>query len=56
MVKNWQVFFECQKDWVNHLYSKNTELDYSVKCKLNGKWPNPISIVKDLGIFLDEHL
>ena len=37
-------------------HPKNTKLDYSVKFKLNGKRPNPISIVKYLRILLDKHL
>ena len=37
-------------------YPKNTKLDYSVKFKLNGKRPNPISTVKYLRILLDEYL
>ena len=35
---------------------KNTKLEHSVKFKLTGKRFNLISIVKYLGIFLDEHL
>ena len=37
------------------LHPKNTKLDYSVKFKLNDKRLNPISIVKYLGILIDEH-
>ena len=37
-------------------HPKNNKLDYSVKFKLNGKRPNPISTVKYLGILLGEHL
>ena len=37
-------------------HPKNTKLDYSVKFKLNGKRPNPVSTVKYLRILLDEYL
>ena len=56
MVKSYKLSLNVKKTELIIFNPKNNELDYSVKFKLNGKRPDPISTVKYLGILLGEHL